>query len=56
MPIFGALGVAAGLLGAAFIRAHVSIAALRARFVPPRKPWRRLLEVQIWVQGLPQTL
>jgi hypothetical protein len=45
MPIFGAMGVAAGLLGAGFIRAHVAIAALRARYVPPRLPWRRLAEV-----------
>ncbi|KAK9843640.1 hypothetical protein WJX81_000756 [Elliptochloris bilobata] len=53
MPVFGAMGVAAGLLGAVYIRAHVRIAALRARYVPPRMPWRRLAEVLVvaWLTG-----
>jgi H+/Cl- antiporter ClcA len=39
------MGVLAGLLGSLFIRLNISVTRLRARFIPNRKPWLRLLEV-----------
>lgn len=45
LPVFVAMGCAAGLLGAAFIRLNILATQLRARFIPPRKPLLRLLEV-----------
>lgn len=44
LPVFVLMGVAAGLLGTAFIKLNIRATQLRARFVPPRKPWLRLLE------------
>jgi chloride channel 7 len=46
LPVFVLMGVAAGLLGALFIRLNVRVTALRARWVPPRRPHLRLLEVR----------
>lgn len=43
--MFVLMGVAAGILGSAFIKLNIRATQLRARFVPPRKPWLRLLEV-----------
>lgn len=45
LPVFVLMGVAAGLLGSAFIKLNIRATQLRARFVSPRKPWLRLLEV-----------
>jgi hypothetical protein len=45
LPVFVLMGVAAGLLGSAFIKLNIRATQLRARFVPPCKPWLRLLEV-----------
>ena len=46
LPVFVLMGLFAGLLGAAFIRLNVRVTALRARWVPPRRPHLRLLEVR----------
>ena len=45
LPVFALVGAVAGLLGALFISLNIRATALRARFVPPRKPRLRLVEV-----------
>ena len=46
LPVFVLMGVLAGLLGALFIQLNIRVTALRARWVPPRRPHLRLLEVR----------
>ena len=45
LPVFALVGAVAGLLGALFISLNIQATALRARFVPPRQPRLRLVEV-----------
>ena len=45
LPVFALVGAVAGLLGALFISLNIWATALRARYVPPRKPRLRLVEV-----------
>lgn len=46
LPLFALMGAIAGLLGALFIHLNIKATALRARYIPPRKPGLRLLEVR----------
>ena len=43
--MFAVMGAIAGLLGSLFIYLNIRATALRARYIPPRKPKLRLLEV-----------
>lgn len=45
LPMFAVMGAIAGLLGSLFIYLNIRATALRARYIPPRKPKLRLLEV-----------
>ena len=45
LPVFVLVGAVAGLLGALFISLNIRATALRARYVPPRQPRLRLVEV-----------
>ena len=45
LPFIAALGAAAGLYGAAFIRLHVALTKARAAWVPPANARRRVAEV-----------
>ena len=45
LPFVAALGAAAGLYGAAFIRLHVALTKARAAWVPPANARRRVAEV-----------
>ncbi|CAL5218914.1 g660 [Coccomyxa viridis] len=45
LPIYAVMGAIAGLLGSLFIYLNIRATALRARYIPPRKPKLRLLEV-----------
>ena len=47
LPLFVAMGVLAGLLGTLFIGLNIRMTALRARWVPPRRPHLRLLEARL---------
>ena len=46
LPVFAMVGAVGGLLGALFICLNIRATALRARFVPPRRPRLRLVEVR----------
>ena len=45
VPIFLAMGMFAGVLGALFNSLHIKFAAFRAKYIPPRLVYRRLAEV-----------
>ena len=55
LPPVAALGAAAGLYGAAFIRIHVALTRARAAWVPPTAARRRVAEVAV-VAALAATL
>lgn len=46
LPLFCFIGVAAGCLGALFVRLYVACTRLRAKYIPATNPIRRLAEVQ----------
>ncbi len=45
--MFAIMGAIAGLLGSLFIYLNIRATALRAQYIPPRKPKLRLLEVKM---------
>lgn len=45
LPVHVIMGIVAGLLGSLFIKLNILTTKLRACYIPPRKPWLRLIEV-----------
>jgi hypothetical protein len=45
IPVFVAMGITQGCVGALFVNANKRLSLWRMRYVPTSRPWRRLAEV-----------